>query len=118
MYKFLFMICIFIFFACSSDDKNINSKQEVIEEVIQIEQSDAKVQVNDSNVPLPVDEKIDTPSIFENCLSCHKQSDLTNLNKEVFLSKMNEFQKNKKSKEHILEDNSLKIITEYLYQGK
>ena len=120
MYKFIYVFCmVFMFIACSNDDKNLNTKQEVIEDVIQIEQSDAKTQVSDTNLPLPVDETVQNNfDFFNNCLSCHNQNYFDNISKNMFVSKIKEFQKNQKSKEHILNDEQINLIVENLYQGK
>lgn len=57
-------LLVFVFFACSDEEK-IKHSTESKEEVL-IEQSDEKTEVNDTNVPLPVEDVQKPTSKLEN----------------------------------------------------
>lgn len=51
--RFFLSFCILVFTACSDDEKiSKNQKQE--DGAVQIEQEDAKIELNATNLPLPV----------------------------------------------------------------
>lgn len=52
---FLAFLCVVFFLACSND-KEFSKSQNQKEEIVQIEQDDEKTDLNDTNLPLPVED--------------------------------------------------------------
>ncbi|TEY03068.1 cytochrome C [Campylobacter sp. US33a] len=57
MRYFLGIFLIFLFSACTQND-NVSKNKANDEEVVQIEQNDEKTELNENNLPLPIEDDI------------------------------------------------------------
>ncbi|AXP09110.1 cytochrome c [Campylobacter hepaticus] len=137
--KILIILSFFLLFfmACSNDKKNTSKTQNTVEEIIQIEQNDEKTELSDSNLPLPVDDEMQTSkntyevnlsvisSLYkQKCASCHGEKGelqinhnpaIKTLNNKTFIQKI----KILKDKNHsFLTQEQIYNLADFINKGK
>ncbi|MBM0636491.1 cytochrome c [Campylobacter sp. VicNov18] len=137
--KILIVSSFFLLFliACSNDKNNTSKPQNTDQEIVQVEQNDEKTELSDSNLPLPVDDEIQTlknkydanPSVIsslykQKCASCHGEKGelkpnnsvaIKTLNSQIFIQKIKQIEDKNHS---FLSEEQIQNLADFMSKGK
>lgn len=133
-FRFLVFFGIFLFLSCSSEEKQSPKFGEQTQESVQIEQSDEKTELSDTNLPLPVEDDDSqnqefepSPSVIgyfykQKCANCHGKKGevktdtliLKKLNKQSFIEKLKAYQNSTNAKLKEVKAHSLNLSQEQI----
>lgn len=112
-FVFFFLSLFSLFFLACQKNEQDTKKQNSNDEQVNIEQSDVKIEVNDTNIPLPVDDDISQENKiqkipFHKCFKCHDTIDKAKLDKLNTIQDLN----------HKLSKEELKNLSAFLAKGQ